>query len=594
MFKNMSIRLKLLILVGIPLISTIVNAILATFYVNKIASDLKQKLFDEGFQSISLILNADRDMYQALTAFDQLSMGDVDANDRDSIIGDIKENIGQVDTRVSDAEKILKQDEATWGTYRGTASDTNLYKIFADFYVNFNDWKFQVDEAINHGQTPEDFMTSFDTAREDLNVIGEIVEQGIQDAMDKADANRSTMVVSIIVIVCVMLVLSSVVATIILRYLVSSFSKVSGALSLISDGNLDVEVQVESRDEIGDMGVNLNKMAENLNMVINNISSAAEQVASGAKQVSDSSMALSQGATEQASAIEELTASLEEISTQTVKNAENANQASNLAESARQSAALGNEQMGQMLTAMDDINEASSNISKIIKVIDDIAFQTNILALNAAVEAARAGQHGKGFAVVAEEVRNLAARSANAAKETTTLIEGSIRKVEGGTKIAKETAVALGSIVDEVSRVSQLVNDIAKASNEQAAGISQINQGLVQVSEVVQNNSATSEESAAASEELAGQAEMLKDQVARFNLRRKMRSGRGYDSMNPEMLRMLEDMLSKEREPENKPAPIEKNEPKAAPKVNGAGSGRKKTSESKKTITLSDKEFGKY
>jgi methyl-accepting chemotaxis protein len=313
----------------------------------------------------------------------------------------------------------------------------------------------------------------------------------------------------------------------------------------IADGDLDITLSADlnKKDEIGRLTNAFSKMSDKLNGFITDINDASEQVSSSSKQLSDSSMALSQGATEQASSIEELTASLEEISTQTKQNATNADQANVIAESAMSNAAKGNEQMLQMLQAMDDINESSSSISKIIKVIDDIAFQTNILALNAAVEAARAGQHGKGFAVVAEEVRNLAARSASAAKETTAMIEGSIKKVGGGTRIANETASALKEIVNGVSKVATLVGDIAVASNEQASGIAQINQGIMQVSQVVQTNSATSEESAAASEELAGQADMLKEQVKRFKIR-KSASYRNQSDLSPETLDKIDSIKS--------------------------------------------------
>jgi len=352
-------------------------------------------------------------------------------------------------------------------------------------------------------------------------------------------------------------------------------TEISQVLVEMSNSNLDIAINNEYKGDFSEIKDALNLIIASFNDVFGEINNSSEQVASGSRQVSDGSQALSQGATEQASSIEQLTASITEVAAQTKENAINANQANELALTAKENAEKGNNHMNGMLNSMKEINESSSNISKIIKVIDDIAFQTNILALNAAVEAARAGQHGKGFAVVAEEVRNLAARSANAAKETTTLIEGSIKKAEAGTQIANDTAKALVEIVGGVAKVSELVGQIASASNEQATAISQINKGVEQVSQVVQTNSATAEESAAASEELSSQAELLKEMVGKFKLKQ---------NINLNKYAVVEKNISS----------ANKEKGNRVTRLLGHREAVATSSGMKPRIALSDNEFGKY
>ena len=298
---------------------------------------------------------------------------------------------------------------------------------------------------------------------------------------------------------------------------IGRITEVSKSLERVSGGDLTTELALLSDKDV--LGLELTKMIGNLNSMFGEISSSATQVSTGSKQISYGAQTLAQGATEQAASIEELSSSISEIAERTKANAAIADKTAKLSQSIRDSAEKGTLQMDEMLMAVQDINKASQSINKIIKVIDDIAFQTNILALNAAVEAARAGQHGKGFAVVAEEVRSLASKSAEAAKETGGMIQDSMEKAELGSRIAGETAVSLKEIVTGIHESSQFIAEISEASNTQSLSIEQINIGIDQVTQVVQQNSATAEESAASSEEMNNQSDMLQHLIAQFKLK---------------------------------------------------------------------------
>jgi len=299
---------------------------------------------------------------------------------------------------------------------------------------------------------------------------------------------------------------------------IDGLNKICADLNKVADGNLDFDIKPRSEYDL--FIHTLIKMKENLNSMFVDINTVAGQVHSGSKQIADGSQELAQGSTEQAASIEQLSSSVSDIALKTKDNADMASRAAALAGEIKKSAEGGNRHMDAMMEAVKEINQSSQNISKVIKVIDDIAFQTNILALNAAVEAARAGQHGKGFAVVAEEVRNLASKSAEAARETGEMIQNSMEKAGLGSRIANETAASLAEIVTGINESDQLVSEIAKSSKEQSFGIGQINRGIDQVAQVIHQNSASAEESAAASEEISSQSRLLEELISKFKLKR--------------------------------------------------------------------------
>jgi len=289
--------------------------------------------------------------------------------------------------------------------------------------------------------------------------------------------------------------------------------------SLIEISNGDLSSYICVLSEKDTMGNAVSNMVERFNTLFSDIQASAAQVASGSKQIADGATSLAMGTSRQTETLDDLSLSTSNIQEQTGKNVAVAKEAVEMSHTIRWNAEKGSEHMDSMMQAVKEINEASGKISNVIKIIEDIAFQTNILALNAAVEAARAGQHGKGFAVVAEEVRNLAARSADAVKDTSGLIENSVNKANLGMSIATETMESLKEIVEGINNSSEVIERIANESDIQLAAISRLNDGIVQISQVVQHNSALAEESSASSEEMSGQAMMLEGLISQLKLK---------------------------------------------------------------------------
>lgn len=489
------------------------------------------------------------------------------------------DNATKLKSEITDMQRYEEEMQASLKAFENNLSyfnDQNISTLYnnvvnyMDSYLESAEECVQLAESgqVERGRTEltTNGITTASNCEQELQKLIEALEAASSANNDAVESELTALLVILVVICVIAIVLTLSYAMVMVKSITVPVNKMVVAAQKLAEGDVDVDCKKVHNDDLGmlmdefelmaqairdqakiadqiaqgDMTVNitprsdrdllgkaLNKLLADNNKTLGNIKESTVQVTVGAEQVSSASQALAQGATEQASAIQQVTASMNEIAERTKFNASEANQADTLVHNVKQMAVAGNEQMKSMIGAMNDINKSSETISKIIKVIDDIAFQTNILALNAAVEAARAGVHGKGFAVVAEEVRNLAAKSASAASETAEMIEDSINKVGNGTRLAEDTAQALDEIVTSIDQIVTLISSIATASNDQATAVSQVDQAIGQVSQVVQTNSATSEQCAAASEELSNQAANLRNQMANYRLKNGQQGGIG-------------------------------------------------------------------
>lgn len=555
--KNMKIAPKLILCFIIVVFLSSISGVLGIIFLSRSDNSYSQALISDGFSQGEIgTFNTYLNKGAAIV--------------RDVVLFTNEEDIKSAQNELSQIDEKMEQSLEALRPYCNTEREAAYLSIIDEKLPLYMELRSQVEQkglsnrndealALFRTQTKPVLNELMDAAQGLADVNTEL---GLQTSGDLTSQSHGIITAMMIVILAATAV-SVAFAIAVAKSISKPINRVKDATKQLAEGNLNLHISSDSGDEVGIMtrsfsdamkmiqgyiaditrGLTevskgnfnicpneiykgdfqaiesaISSIIQSLSHTMGQINEAAGQVAMEADQVSAGSQTLSQGSTEQASSIEEIAATVNEISINIRKNAEHAESANEKARQVGLEIKDSNNEMQKMVSAMDEISGSSLEIGKIIKTIEDIAFQTNILALNAAVEAARAGEAGKGFAVVADEVRNLAGKSAEASVSTAALIEKSLRAVENGTKIADRTAETLGGVVSNVEEVVSTIGRISHDSSEQAHTIGQVTMGIDQISGVVQTNSATAEESAAASEELSGQAQTLRDLVGRFKL----------------------------------------------------------------------------
>jgi methyl-accepting chemotaxis protein len=468
---------KLIILIAIPLLTLGVSTYISFKDINSVSHGLTAALYEQSFKSSALVLSADRDLQQARIGIEVLyrNLSAENHNESQQMIILYKEKIGQVRDQVAQAQVLMSKNIFM---FKQVNKDSGLTAAqhFSNFDTTFRDWLriadplvkdliSQKNEPASVAQKYNQVMAGFDISRADLSKLSELIDDY---AKSEIAAYRNQMNLMLF------LNLFGIIMTFVLSFIIAR--SITGPL----------------------------------NKIIRSLSEGVYQVNQASIELSASSQQLSDGSSEQASSIEETSATLDVSALMLQQNAANTVQASELSEQAKESADKGGVEMQEMMGSMQEIKKSSNQIARIIKVIDDIAFQTNILALNAAIEAARAGEAGLGFAVVAEEVRNLAKKSSEAARETNGIVEANISLSGKGAAVVERVQTVLNEITLQTNKVNELMAEIAAASQEQTHGANEISQSMSQISVITQQNAANAEESAAAAEELNAQANSMK------------------------------------------------------------------------------------